>query len=96
VRWTSQAVDDLASIRAFIERDSPRYGRLVVQRLLEATGRLEAFPHSGRVVPELQRDEMREIVLGDYRIVYRLETETPVILTVFRSSRLLPRGIVDP
>ncbi len=35
VQWTSQAVEDLASIREFIERDSPRYGRLVVERLFE-------------------------------------------------------------
>lgn len=96
VRWTPQAVDDLASIRAFIERDSPRYGRIVVQRLFEATERLESFPRSGRVVPELRREEMREIVLGDYRIVYRLDSETPIILTVFRSSRLLPLGRFDP
>ena len=67
-----------------------------MQRLFEATERLEAFPRSGRVVPELRREEMREIVLGDYRIVYRLDSETPSILTVFRSSRLLPLGRTDP
>jgi addiction module RelE/StbE family toxin len=96
VRWTPQAVDDLASIRGFIERDSPRYGRVVAQRLFDATQRLEAFPRSGRVVPELRRDEMREIIVGDYRIVYRLDSEVPIVLTVFRSSRLLPLGLVDP
>ncbi|MGH9341169.1 MAG: type II toxin-antitoxin system RelE/ParE family toxin [Acidobacteriota bacterium] len=48
VRWTEQAVGDLQSIRQYIERDSPRYGRLVAERLFEATSRLEAFPHSGR------------------------------------------------
>jgi toxin ParE1/3/4 len=96
VRWTQQAVDDLASIRAFIERDSPRYGRVVVERLFDATERLESFPRSGRVVPELRREDMREVILGDYRIVYRLDSETPVILTVFRSSRLFPIGLLEP
>jgi plasmid stabilization system protein ParE len=51
LRWTEQAVDDLREIRKYIERDSPRYGRLVVERLYEATQRLETFPRSGRVVP---------------------------------------------
>jgi addiction module RelE/StbE family toxin len=82
VRWTEQAVADLRSIREFIERDSPRYGRLVAERLYDATSQLELFPRSGRVVPELSRDDVRELIVGDYRIVYRL--------AVFRGSRLLP------
>jgi len=47
LRWTEQAVDDLREIRKYIERDSPRYSRLVVERLYEATQRLETFPRSG-------------------------------------------------
>lgn len=93
VRWTDQAADDLRAIRQFIERDSPRYGRLVAERLFDATQRLEDFPQSGRVVPELRRDDVREIILGEYRIVYRHTGEMVVILTVFRSSRLLPKPI---
>ncbi len=90
VRWTEQAVGDLQAIRQYIERDSPRYGRLVAERLFEATSRLEAFPHSGRIVPELGRDDVREISVGEYRIVYRLESDAVTLLTVFRSSRLFP------
>ncbi len=59
VRWTDQAVEDLRSIREFIERDSPRYGRLVAKRLFEATSRIEIFPYSGRAVPELGREDVR-------------------------------------
>ena len=95
VRWTEQAVADLQAIRQFIERDSPRYGRLVAERLFNATTRLEAFPRSGRVVPELGRDDLRELLVGDYRIVYRLESEAAVLLTVFRGSRLLPLELLD-
>jgi len=95
IRWTDQAVGDLKAIRDFIERDSPRYARLVTERLFEATARLESFPLSGRVVPELGRDDVREIIIGEYRIVYRLVDETAVLLTVFRSSRLFPLGVPD-
>lgn len=93
VRWTDQAADDLKAIREFIERDSPRYGRLVAERIFDATQRLEVFPLSGRIVPEVGRADVREIVLGEYRIVYRLKGETALLLTVFRSSRLFPTTV---
>ena len=93
VRWTDQAVDDLMSIRDFIERDSPQYGRLVAERLFEATSRIEIFPESGRIVPELRRNDVREIIVGEYRIVYRLKAEVATLLTVFRSSRLFPPSL---
>jgi toxin ParE1/3/4 len=90
IRWTDQAVEDLREIRRYIERDSPRYGRLVVERLYESTQRLEQFPRSGRVVPDLNLDHVRELIVGEYRIVYRVETDAIVLLTVFRSSRVFP------
>ena len=93
VRWTDQAVNDVAAIRQFIERDSPRYGRLVAERLFQATSRLELFPRSGRVAPEVGRDDVREIIVGEYRIVYRLESDAVTLLTVFRSSRLFPADL---
>jgi toxin ParE1/3/4 len=85
VRWTEQAVEDLRSIRLFIERDSPRYGRLVAERLFDATEQIALFPRAGRVVPDLGRESVRELIVGEYRIVYRVEEEAAVILTVFRS-----------
>lgn len=93
VRWTNQAVHDLEEIRRFIARDSPRYGRLVAERLYEATSRLESFPRSGRVVPELGRDDVRELIVGAYRIVYKAAPDAVTLLTVFRSSRLFPTSL---
>lgn len=93
VRWTGQAVGDLQAIRRYIARDSPQYGRLVAERLFEATSRLEAFPRSGRIVPELDQDDVREIIVGEYRIVYRLESDAVTLLTIFRSSRLFPTNL---
>lgn len=90
VRWTEHAVEDLRSIRLFIERDSPRYGRLVAERLFDATEQIALFPRAGRVVPDLGEESVRELIVGEYRIVYRIEEEAAVILTVFRSSRLFP------
>lgn len=49
--WTEQARADLAAIRAFIGQDSPHYAAVIIARLITATGRLVAFPESGRTVP---------------------------------------------
>ena len=62
----------------------------------DAVSRIEQFPASGRIVPELEgRQDLRELVVGQYRIVYRLEAEAAVLLTIFRSSRLFPRLLVE-
>lgn len=53
--------------------------------------RLRAFPQSGRVVPEHGSAEVREVIVGPFRVVYRYRGSTVEIATVFRSSRLFPR-----
>lgn len=80
--WTDQAVEDLQSIRRFIERDSLRYARLVVERLYEATGRLELFPRSGRVVPGslLRLSYHWAVMCFDGPAGCRLEVVAPMLL----------------
>ena len=90
VRWTPQAVDDLQAIHDFVARDSSRYAEAEVSRILEAVDRIELFPRSGRVVPEYDREDVREIIERPYRVVYRVQPEIVYILMVFRSSRLAP------
>jgi len=94
LRWTEH-VADIRAIREFIERDSPRYGRLVAERLVESTSRIELFRKAGRVVPEVGREDLREIIVGKYRVICRLEAEAAALLTVFRSSRLLPARALE-
>jgi toxin ParE1/3/4 len=94
VRWTDQAIADLAAIRAFIEQDSPHYASVVVARLIRAVDRLEDFPESGRVVPEFDRKAVREVVERPYRIVYRVMRADEVhILTVHHSASPLPNRV---
>lgn len=88
ILWSPQALSDLESIRDYIAHDSPRYAELVMRRLVSAVDRLEAFPESGRVVPERNADDLREIIVRPYRIVYRLRPGVAEIVTVFRASRL--------
>ena len=89
VRWTPQAAEDLESIAEFIAEDSPHYARLLVIDILQAIRHLIDFPRSGRIVPELNDPIIREIILGNYRIVYRLRDEIVEILTVYHGARLI-------
>jgi addiction module RelE/StbE family toxin len=91
IRWTDQAIADLAAIRAFIEQDSPHYAALVVARLIRTVDRLKDFPKSGRVVPEFERRAVREIVERPYRIIYRLAREDEIqILTIHHGAKRMP------
>jgi plasmid stabilization system protein ParE len=88
--WSPRSVADLEEIRAFIEVDSPAWADLTLRRLVAAVERLRDFPDSGRMVPERQRPDLREVVSGKYRIVYRRKPDLVEIATVFRGSREFP------
>jgi len=90
IRWSTEAAADLQAIHDFIARDSARYARAVCAELVEAVDQLSTFPQSGRVVPELRRDNVRELLRGSYRIVYRVADPAIVeIITVVHGARLL-------
>jgi toxin ParE1/3/4 len=91
--WSPEALRDLESIRTFIAQDSERYAELVVRRLVGAAERLRSFPESGRVVPERNDPMIREVLVGSYRVVYRLVQGQAEIVTVFRGSRLFPEDL---
>ena len=88
--WSPRSVADLEEIRAFIEIDSPAWADLTVRRLVAAVEQLREFPDSGRMVPERELPDLREVVSGKYRIVYRRKPDLVEIATVFRGSREFP------
>lgn len=89
VTWTEQAVDDLESICIFIARDAPRYAELFAVRVFEATEGLEEFPRMGRIVSEVGRSDLREVIVQNYRVIYRLLADEVEILAVHHGARLL-------
>lgn len=88
--WSPQSFQDLESIRAYVAADSPLYAELTVQRIVAAVERLRTFPESGRIVPERQSPDLREVIVGKYRVVYRRTAGAVEIATVFRGSREFP------
>jgi toxin ParE1/3/4 len=85
IRWTEQSAKDLELIFDFISRDSEHYATLVIKEIFKTTERLETFPESGRIVPEFNVKTVREIILGNYRIIYRLNKDAVEILTIHHS-----------
>jgi addiction module RelE/StbE family toxin len=90
LRWTFQASDDLKRIRRYIARDKQEAARQWIQRLRKRARDAARMPDSGRVVPEFDRDDIREVIVDHYRIVYRIEGKEIVVLTVFEGHKLLP------
>jgi plasmid stabilization system protein ParE len=86
--WSPLAIEDVEAIRAYVARDSPRSADLLVARPAAAVERLEASPLSGRVVPEVGDDALREVIHGNDRIVYRIRADLVEIVTVFHGARL--------
>lgn len=89
--WTFQASEDLEEIAKFISRDSEYNAKSFIKKIVKSTEILKAFPLSGRVVPELKRQDLREITVGPYRVIYQFETDSISILTVYHSSRIFPQ-----
>ena len=90
VRWTEQALDDLDAACEFIARDAPRSADMLAVRVTRAVARLADFPRSGRMVPERQQDDIREIIVRSYRVIYRLRADLVEIVAIHHGARLLP------
>ena len=90
VRWTQQAFARLAAIEEYVAADRPQAAARLVSRLVRRGNALRRNPYLGRRVPELPGTELRELIEGNYRIVYRVRAPFVHVLTVFEGHRHLP------
>lgn len=90
INWTDQALFDIENIAEYIAKDSPFYASVQVQRFFDAAELLRSQSEAGRIVPEIKNPHIREIILGNYRIIYRIVSSLRIdVLTVHHSSRLI-------
>lgn len=88
--WTEQALISLRSIQNYIESSSSEeVAKNFIKKLIDKTELLSTFPAMGRTVPEINSETFRELIEGNYRIVYRLTSEAIEILTVFEGHKIL-------
>jgi toxin ParE1/3/4 len=88
--WSPQSLDDLEGICRYIGRDSERYAKLFGERILALVESIAKHPMLGAMVPEYQREDLRERLLQNYRVVYRARGDLVEIVTVVHAARLLP------
>ncbi len=87
ISWSDLAVEDLRSIHDFIAKDSAFYAKRQIARFIERTEQLMEFPESGRVVPEFNDESLRELIEGNYRIVYSLGKGEVRIVRIHHAAR---------
>lgn len=80
LNWTELSIDDLTNIAEFISKDSVKYATIQIKRIRERARFLRTKPFLGRVVPEIQDDSIRELILGNYRIIYKIVSEERIVI----------------
>ncbi|MBL3591642.1 MAG: type II toxin-antitoxin system RelE/ParE family toxin [gamma proteobacterium endosymbiont of Lamellibrachia anaximandri] len=90
VHWTETAKQHLDAIYAYIARDSKTYALRTVDRITRKSQQIRAFPLSGRQVPEYDIDQIREVFVGPYRIIYYIKSDQiDVIAVIHGAMRML-------
>jgi len=90
VVWTEVSVEDLREIFDYISKNSFHYARITVERIYKRADQISKNPRIGRIVPEIDNDEVRELIIGNYRLIYYIVNDGRVdILRIYHSARSL-------
>lgn len=89
VAWSPRALQDLEAIAEYIAADSPTYAGIVVKKVVNQVKTLARFPRAGRKVPEFDDENIRELIVYSYRIIYRLQEDEVIIAAVIHGKRVL-------
>jgi toxin ParE1/3/4 len=87
--WTLQAIEDLKNIHDYIAVESKVYANSMVAKIMTRVHQLERFPESGKIVPEFEQKTIKELIEGNYRIIYKIHPNHIGIVRVHHSARLL-------
>jgi addiction module RelE/StbE family toxin len=87
VRWAKTAWDDLDQVATYIARDSPNYAGAFVRELLDAGRSLAQMAERGRVVPEWNKRSIRELLIGNYRLIYQVSERMVHVVGIVHGAR---------
>lgn len=88
--WSPLALDRTSEIAKYISLDNPTAAQKWADYIFKKVGLLQDSPEIGRIVPEIDRKEIRKLIFGNYRIIYRLEKTRISILTIRHCKQILP------
>jgi plasmid stabilization system protein ParE len=90
ILWSPLAIERASEIAEYIARDNVDAAERWVNEVFGKVDLLMTFPESGRIVPETRNETIRELVYGNYRIIYRLQEKRISILTIRHGKQILP------
>ena len=83
-------MNDLQDIYDYVAKDSPKFADRLMDKIIERVDVLEHHPKIGRKVPEFDNEQIRELIEGNYRIIYRIESDDQLgIARVHHAARML-------
>jgi toxin ParE1/3/4 len=91
--WTDSAWQELESAASFIERDSARYARALVEEAKFVAISLRTFSKRGRVVPEVNDSDVREVFVKSYRLIYEIRGDRVVVIAFLHGARRFPTDL---
>lgn len=91
--WSARAQARLDQIHSYIASENPAAALRVVQQIVQRVSQISVFPDSGRQVADYDRDDVRELIEGQYRIIYRVGAGRIDVLTVKHCAQRLPPNL---
>ena len=88
--WSPLAVDKASEIAGYIAQDKPSAAEKWIETVFSKVEQLRSAPEIGRIVPEIRNNQFRELIYGNYRVIYRIEAEQISILTIRHGKQILP------
>ena len=90
--WSPRAIDHLAQLRSYIERENPKEAGRIARALLDAVERLAELPHLGR--PGRVAGTRELVVPGTPHVIpYRLRGDRLEVLAVFHGRQKWPKRL---
>jgi addiction module RelE/StbE family toxin len=83
------ALEKLSDIADYIALDKPTASLNWIENVFSEVEKLSTFPESGKIVPELKNDQYRELIIGNYRVIYKQAESEIQILTARNFKQLL-------
>lgn len=87
VIWSNPAKDDLKKIYDYIAGDSKYYAIKVSQEFVEKSEQLVKLPKMGRIVPEIEDPNIRELIIYSYRVIYEISPKRVEILAIIHGKQ---------
>ena len=88
--WSPLAVDRASEIADYIAQDKPPAAEKWIDTVFSKVEQLKSSPEIGRILPEINDSQFRELIYGNYRIIYRIEAKQISILTIRHGRQILP------